>query len=141
MGPGPVGMATAGPDGWSAYPHFSGELSMGLGLDICVPARQWDSLPCALCWAEAEKPALDMRAGGWHCPQQAPRGHSSCDSRDWPIAGTQSTTADLSPFNRAGLGWFVLFSGRLLNFILKICLHSIPNRFLIALSLKKCRAK
>lgn len=31
----------------------------------------------------------------------------------------------------------MLFSGRLLNFILKICLHSLQSRFLIALSLKK----
>lgn len=111
---------------------------MDLGLDICVTAWPWDSPPCALGWAAAEKPALDIRVGGWPCPQPAPRGHSSCDSGDRPIAGPQSTTADLSPFNRAGLGRFVLFSGRLLNFILKICLHSIQSRFLIALSLKNC---
>ena len=30
----------------------------------------------------------------------------------------------------------MLFSGRLLNFILKICLPSVQNRFLIALSLE-----
>ena len=35
-----------------------------------------------------------------------------------------------------GFGWFMLFSGRLLNFILKICLPSFQNRFLIALSLE-----
>lgn len=35
-----------------------------------------------------------------------------------------------------GFGRFMLFSGHLLNFILKICLPSVQNRFLIALSLE-----
>lgn len=45
-------------------------------------------------------------------------------------------TADLCLFNHFGLGRFVLFSGSLLNLILKICLRSLQDRFLIALSLK-----
>lgn len=34
-------------------------------------------------------------------------------------------TADLCLFNHFGLGRFMLFSGSLLNLILKICLHSL----------------
>lgn len=45
-------------------------------------------------------------------------------------------TADFCLFNHFGLGRFVLFSGSLLNLILKICLRSLQDRFLIALSLK-----
>lgn len=44
-------------------------------------------------------------------------------------------TADLCLFNHFGLGRFVLFSGSLLNLILKMS-RSLQDRFLIALSLK-----
>lgn len=102
-------------------PALPGEPRVGLWPDICA-------------W-QGPSSQLDVRVGGWRCPQPALRGHSSRGSRERPIAGTQSRTADLSPFNTLGSDG-LLFSGRLFNFILKICLHSIQNRFLIALSLK-----
>ena len=94
-------------------------------------------VPVTLCLVRAKKPALDLRARRLAVSGEGPRGRSSCGSREQPISGTLlEHTADLCPFNHFGLGRFMLFSGSVLNLILKICLRSIQNRFLIALSLK-----
>jgi hypothetical protein len=59
-----------------------------------------------------------------------------CEATRLPLPYLCHTVLDLSPFSHYGLGCFMLFSGRLLKFILTLCLCSIQNRFLIALSVK-----
>lgn len=61
--------------------------------------------------------------GGGIVPSQPPEAILPGVSGDGPALGLRA--ADLSPFNHSVLGRFMLFSGRLLNFILKIRLHSI----------------
>lgn len=107
----------------------------GLGLKLCL---------CCQCDYVAVGPLPILRGGAASLGMRVRRLAVSWASargrpsrQEWSAAGTpRSWTADLSPFNHSKLGHFMLFSGSLFNLILKICLHSIQNRFLIALSLK-----
>lgn len=127
-----VGAAKTGPARGLPAHAFWGSPAWACGRIFASSVTVWqcDLFPCALCLAVAQKPALVLRIGGGIVPGQLPE---ACDSGEWPTSGTRSRTADLSPFNHSVLRRFMLFSGHLLNFILKICLHSLQNRFLIAL--------
>lgn len=135
MGPGWSGDCHSTPCWVVGLPTLSRGAWVGLWLDLCC---QCDHVTARQCVTPPQPSlAVPVRGGeassGLACPGLA---ILPVAPGNGPSLGLGAGIADLPPFNYSGLGWFMLFSGYLLNFILKIRLRSIQNRFLIALSLK-----
>lgn len=121
------GTATAGPARWSVCPRFAGSPARACGWIFAGSVTAWrcDALhPRVLRLAGAQNPALDVRMGGGIVPRQPPEATLPGVSENGPALGLRAGLL-ICLLLITVLRWFMLFSGRLLNFILKICLHSI----------------